>query len=83
MSEKNKNQIINAGCASIGDGGIWFVHYVLPVLMFYDFGLKQITKTKIIPCGKSPVPWAIYAGIIVTDKKVFFVSADCKGKFCL
>jgi hypothetical protein len=81
MSEKNKNQIINAGCASIGDGGIWFVHYVLPVLMFYDFGLKQITKTKIIPCGKSPVPWAIYAGIIVTDKKVFLFPRIVRESF--
>lgn len=81
MSEKNKNQIINAGCASIGDGGIWFVHYVLPVLMFYDFGLKQITKTKIIPCGKSPVPWVIYAGIIVTDKKVFLFPRTVRESF--
>ena len=28
--------VINAGCACETDNGLWFVHYVVRILMFYD-----------------------------------------------
>lgn len=43
-----KQQIINAACASSTEDGIWFVHYVLPILMFYDKKEKTVTKARVI-----------------------------------
>lgn len=33
---------INAACGCIENNGIWFVHYVLNLLFFYDFSKKEI-----------------------------------------
>lgn len=47
--DRERKQVINAGCACETKDGIWFVHYALSILMFYDFSEKKITRGRVIP----------------------------------
>lgn len=70
-SKKEDIQIINAGCTSISEDGIWFVHYVLPILMFYDFKLNYVSKAKLLPCEKIEHPFGLFGAVETVGSKVF------------
>ena len=81
MSKDNSKQIINAGCACATDKGIWFVHYVVPLLMFYDFDEKKVVFSEFIPCTECRCPFGIYSGIMYSNNKLFIIALLAKESF--
>ncbi len=67
--------IINAGCGCQTEHGLWFVHYVLRILFYYDFSQKKITKAKLIPESneKDICP---YSAIVECNGKIFIFPSN-------
>lgn len=68
--QSGKIQVINAGCGCETKEGLWFVHYVLPLLMFYDFSEEKITKVRVIP-GIELMQICPFADMVAVDKRLF------------
>lgn len=71
---------INAACGCIENNGIWFVHYVLNLLFFYDFSKKKIIFSTVIPTKSSidPVPYLAMASV---NNKIYLFSNNADKSF--
>lgn len=74
----NRRQIINAACACETCSGIWFVHYAVGILMFYDFLLQKVTIAKVIP-GINRIDIAPFTGIIEYQSKIYMFPNNAQG----
>lgn len=82
MNDKAKaNQIINACCACATDDGIWFIHYVLPILMFYSYKDEKVIFAKTIPSGKIIYPFNIYSSLHISGNKLFMFALCAYDSF--
>lgn len=72
-----EEQIINAACASVTEEGIWFVHYVLGLLMFYDKKRGEVTRARVIEKIDTE-RIAPYLGIYVYNDEIYLFPNNAK-----
>ncbi len=65
-----QRQIINAACGCETSEGIWFVHYVFSLLMFFSYKENKITKSILIEDGRSD-KIAPFLDMIIYENRVY------------
>lgn len=77
---ENRIPIINAGCGCETETGIWFVHYTLSLLLFYEFKRNAVTIIERIPGNNETGQMAFYADVVKNDDKLYLI--PCNAKQC-
>lgn len=67
--------LIDACCMCEGENGIWFIHGNLPILFFFDFDLKKITISKIIPIESNNM-FMLFSSIVMNDNLLFLICGN-------
>ena len=65
--------VINATCACKDDNGIWFVHWMLPILFYFDCYSKRIVLSRVIPV-KDEVGARNFSSIVKVKTKLYIIA---------
>lgn len=85
MTNKNEQNnapipIIEACCMCEDEGGVWFIHWRLPILFYFDFNQTKITLCQVIPT-KSDIKELMFTTLIKNGDFLIILAGNQRQSF--